>query len=54
MNQNYWLPIEVSEDKFLPITNFFGGNIDYFNEQLKQISLRKSIWKLLLNVVVIV
>jgi len=35
--QNYWLPIEVSEDKFLPITNFFGGNIDYFNEQLRRI-----------------
>jgi hypothetical protein len=37
MNQNYWLPVEMIEDKYLPITNFFGGRLDYFNEQLKQI-----------------
>jgi len=36
--QNYWVSVEVDKDKFLPITNFFGGNIDYFSERLKRIT----------------
>lgn len=37
LNIDYWLMMEYSEMANLPVSNLFGGRIDYFNKRLQQI-----------------
>jgi len=37
LNKDFWLMMEYSDMAKLPVTNFFAGNIDYFDKRLKSV-----------------